>query len=442
MRRRAAGIGVDMSLTDDLERATVGGLVRYPELLDTETIAASQWSNRRRGAVVSAMRAMRAASQPVDLVTVSEVIAGDPARYLSVFDLSECYQAAPVQAAMAHYLQRVRRYSDLRSIRAACSAAVDRCTGATTADPDTLIGELRTAIEAIEAGVHGVDDPQHLASAVSDLLDDIERREKDPHQTTPATNFTALDHVMGGLVPGRLILLAARPGMGKTALAMQWALGATDTAPVLFAALEMSREEMAARVLASDGEIAARRIRDATMTEQDWVRAEQLKIDLADRVHQLWIDDRAEVTVDQLAARARLLAARHGAKVLVVDYLQLIQTDSRQNRTEAVGAISRKLKILAKQSGLCVVALSQLNRGVEQRQDKAPILSDLRESGSLEQDADQVLMLWRPGYYDDNIMDDHGIVCVRKNRHGTLADIRLRWVGRRTSFSDDIPPAL
>ena len=433
-----------MSATLELERATLGGLLQYPELLDIEQISANQWYDNRHGAVVSAMRGMRVAHQPIDLITVAEVIRSDAGLFGTVAALSIAYDAAPPRSAMAHYLARVRRYSDLRAIRAACVATVERCSSDTTTEPAELIGDLRQMIETIEATASGADDPQALAGAVSDLLDDIERREGEPEQTTAQTGFDSLDHVMGGLVPGRLILLAARPGMGKTALAMQWALGATATAPVLFAALEMSKDEMAARVLASDGEIAARRIRDATMTEDDWTKAEQLKLDLAGRVHQLWIDDRAQVTVDQLAARARLLAARHGARVLVVDYLQLIQTDNRRNRTEAVGEISRQLKVLAKQSGLCVIALAQLNRGVEQRQDKAPILSDLRESGSLEQDADQVLMLWRPGVYDDDTVDDHGIICVRKNRHGTLADIRLRWIGQRTTFmaAVDILPEL
>ena len=216
-----------------------------------------------------------------------------------------------------------------------------------------------------------------------------------------ATGLPELDRMTGGLQPQELTILAARPSMGKSSLAMQVALQAARVTqkPVLFFSLEMSKAGLTQSILSGESEINARDFREGAMNEMKFQRLEAAIETLQGAP--LFIDDTPAATPFQLLARSRALAARHGELALiVVDYLQLIESDSKSgNRTEKVSEISRSLKTLARQQNCPVLALSQLSRAVEQREDKRPLLSDLRESGGLEQDADVVQFIFRPEYY-------------------------------------------
>ena len=255
-----------------------------------------------------------------------------------------------------------------------------------------------------------------------------------------ATGFKDLDKLTSGLQPSDLILVAARPSMGKTAFTLNVAthVAVREKLPVAFFSLEMSKEQLVQRMLCSEGAIDSQRLRIGELEEQDWTRL----IRAADRLTNtpIFIDDTAGITVMELRSKARRLKAEHGLSLIVIDYLQLMQGRSSKNgdnRQQEISEISRSLKALARELNVPVIALSQLSRSVESRQVKKPMLSDLRESGSLEQDADIVMFLYREDYYDPdterkNITD----VIIAKHRNGPVDTIQLFFQKQFTKFEN------
>jgi replicative DNA helicase len=284
-----------------------------------------------------------------------------------------------------------------------------------------------------------------------------------------STGLTDLDRKLGGLHPSDLLILAGRPSMGKTSLATNIAFniakshkrgrthegveGSIEGGVVGFFSLEMSAEQLAARVLSEASEVPSEQIRRGDMTEMEFRRF----VDAAKSLEScpLYIDDTPALPISQLAARARRLKRTHGLDVLVVDYLQLLRGTSKDNRVQEVSEITQGLKAIAKELNIPVIALSQLSRAVESREDKRPQLSDLRESGSIEQDADVVMFVFREEYYRerekpaDHEMDKmaswqqmmeqcHGKaeVIIGKQRHGPIGTVELAFEGRFTRFSN------
>jgi len=289
-----------------------------------------------------------------------------------------------------------------------------------------------------------------------------------------SSGFADLDKLLGGLHPSDLIILAGRPSMGKTALATNIAFNAAkarinadhpeDGAIVGFFSLEMSAEQLATRVLAEESGVASDRIRRGDVSHEDFEKFVQASLSL--NSVPLFIDDTPALSITALRTRARRLKRQHGLSLIIVDYLQLLQGSqgnrAAENRVQEVSEITRGLKAIAKELSLPVIALSQLSRAVEQREDKRPMLSDLRESGSIEQDADVVMFVFREEYYisraeplrrvdeDDNKFNDRvdrwakdmercaglGEVIVAKQRHGPIATVKLRFNGRTTKFEN------
>ena len=242
-----------------------------------------------------------------------------------------------------------------------------------------------------------------------------------------------------GLHESQLVILAARPSIGKTALALNIAaqVAVERGQGVLFVSLEMSRQELAERLLVSLSGIDGYLVRSGHLSGTNWQGLEAARR----RVRSLWIDDTAIRTAGQIAANAIRLKARHNIALVVVDYIQLIESDSSRNtsRQEVVTKISRRLKVMAKQLRVPVVALSQLNRQPEMREDRRPRLADLRESGSLEQDADVVLLLHRPEFYDSNDQPGVAELIIAKNRNGQTGTVRLQFTKRLATFRDLAP---
>ena len=254
------------------------------------------------------------------------------------------------------------------------------------------------------------------------------------------SGFKDLDNLTSGLQPSDLILVAARPSMGKTAFTLNIAthVAVYEKKPVAFFSLEMSKEQLVQRMLCSEGGIDAQRLRVGELEEKDWTRL----ISAADRLAAapIFIDDTAGITVMELRSKARRLKAEHGLELIVIDYLQLMQgraSKNSDNRQQEISEISRSLKALARELNVPVIALSQLSRSVESRQVKKPMLSDLRESGSLEQDADIVMFLYREDYYDPdtenkNITD----LIIAKHRNGPVDTVQLFFHKQFTKFAD------
>ena len=258
------------------------------------------------------------------------------------------------------------------------------------------------------------------------------------------TGFKDVDHVFNGLQKSDLILVAARPAMGKTAFTLNIAQNVTMLydKTVAFFSLEMGKEQLVARILSSVAGVSSEKLRRAyDMDPTDWEKV----IVAADRMSKakLFIDDTPGLTVQDMRSKLRRLKVEHGLDLVIVDYIQLMQGRNSgkgsENRQQEVSEISRNLKLIAREFNVPLIALSQLSRGVESRPDKRPVLSDLRESGSLEQDADIVIFLYRDKYYDENSeMGDEAEVLIRKHRNGAVGTVRLLFKGELTRFLDTV----
>ena len=255
------------------------------------------------------------------------------------------------------------------------------------------------------------------------------------------TGFKDVDHVFNGLQKSDLILVAARPAMGKTAFTLNIAQNVTMLydKTVAFFSLEMGKEQLVGRILSSVAGVSSEKLRRANMDPTDWEKV----IAAADRMSKskLFIDDTPGLTVQDMRSKLRRLKVEHGLDLVIVDYIQLMQGRNSgkgsENRQQEVSEISRNLKLIAREFNVPLIALSQLSRSVESRPDKRPVLSDLRESGSLEQDADIVIFLYRDKYYDENSeKGDNAEVLIRKHRNGSVCTVELQFIGELTQFRD------
>jgi len=260
------------------------------------------------------------------------------------------------------------------------------------------------------------------------------------------TGFKDVDHVFNGLQKSDLILVAARPAMGKTAFALNIALNIAGKNPrseeekrtVALFSLEMGADQLVSRMICSEGMIDSEKIKRGNLDNDDLMKLETAVHFLNQK--NVFIEDSAFIKVNEVKAKCKLLKAEHGLDLVVIDYLQLLQGSKRtDNRQQEVSEISRNLKLIAREFNVPVIALSQLSRSVESRPDKRPVLSDLRESGSLEQDADIVIFLYRDKYYDENSeMGDEAEVLIRKHRNGAVGSVKLLFIGELTRFLDTV----
>ena len=255
------------------------------------------------------------------------------------------------------------------------------------------------------------------------------------------TGFKQLDEMTSGLQPGDLIIVAGRPSMGKTTLAVNMAenaaLGSKKSAAIF--SMEMSAESLTLRMLSSLGRINQAHLRSGRLQEDDWPRIDSAMTQLG--TASIHVDETPALTPTEIRARARRLKRERGLDLIVVDYLQLMQvTGTKENRATEIAEISRSLKALARELKVPVIALSQLNRGVEQRQEKKPVMSDLRESGGLEQDADVILLIYREDVYDPNTTRK-GIadIIIAKQRNGPTGEVQLTFLGQYTKFENYAP---
>ena len=279
-------------------------------------------------------------------------------------------------------------------------------------------------------------------SAIKDVLSEVYTKvtslyEKKSSMTGISTGFIDLDKKTSGLQDSDLIIIASRPGMGKTSYAMQIARNAAmiEKIPVAFFSLEMSKEQIAQRLMCSEARIDLQRLRSGNLRDDEWPKLGRAIENLSQC--NIYIDDAAFLTVMDLRSRARMLVSTHGIKLLIVDYLQLMQSgiNFKENRVLEITEISRNLKGIAKELKIPVIAISQLSREVEKREKKRPVLADLRESGAIEQDADMVLLLYRDDYYDES-SSEAGLaeINIAKHRNGPTGIIKLKFFKEYTLF--------
>jgi len=344
--------------------------------------------------------------------------------------------STPTAANIKEYASIVRGKSMLRELQGVADDIIES-TRSQQEDPQTVADLAEQRIYAVRQG-REVKSFTPVSEAIKSVYSNLDELASAPGQLPGLpTGIRELDNYIGGLNKSDLILLAARPGMGKTAFAMNMALNAAKKTrkTVVFFQLEMSAEQIATRLLSSEGHIDSKKLRMGTLEDSDWM-------DMADATKTLselpiLLDDNSGISVAEMKAKCRRLGDKLG--LIVIDYLQLMRAPGFKggdNRVQEVAEISRSLKIMAKDLGVPVLCCSQLSRGPEKRPNKKPMLSDLRESGSIEQDADIVLFLYREDYYNEEgkPKTNSADLIVAKNRHGETGEIKLQWVGQYSTF--------
>ena len=425
----------------EAERAVLGAI-----LLDGSTIhhalefldehAFFRDAHRR---IFEKMRRLFERGQAIDFITVKDELGragelddvGGPAYVASLVD------GLPHGVNVGDYARIVKEKSSLRALISSAGQILASAYEADR-DADEIIDEAERRIFAIaESSIHaGFVSMADLVNANFAMIDQAVQRKQ--LVTGVPTGFIELDEMMAGLQPSDLIIVAARPSMGKTSLVLNIAqhVGTKTDMTVGFFSLEMSKEQLFMRLLTSEAAIDAHRLRTGFLGERDFPKLTEAM----ERLHgeRIFIDDTASIGVLEMRAKARRLKAEHDLNLIVVDYLQLMQGKGRfENRVLELGSISRGLKALAKELNVPVVALSQLSRAPENRPGKRPQLSDLRESGALEQDADVVIMIYREDMYDPT-EENQGIaeLIVAKQRNGPTGSVKLAFLKQYTRFEN------
>ncbi len=425
----------------EAEESLIGAMLLSSEAVSIayETVTAEDFYRPLHGQIFGAIVALANAGEPVDYVTVQAKLQERGAVAVEVALLSSLQMNTPSPGNAAHYAELVRDKAQQRRLIAAAGAIVDEAYVATD-DVSGLIDEAERKINAIgdNRKFDSVSPLQRLLLADAEIV--AERGETRGSFHGLQTGYRSLDAVLQGLQPNSMTIVGARPGTGKTAFALGVLVhvGAVVQRPALYFSLEMSRQELAERILASTARIDSSKLRTGDLSEADWNRAHDAFGYLQSA--KIFIDDNPALTVMDVRSRARRIKQQNrDLGVVIVDYLQLMSSRGRaENRQVEVSEMSRSLKILARELECPVIALSQLSRKLEERADKRPVMSDLRESGSLEQDADVVLFLFRPEQYGEVANDKKADaeIIVGKNRNGPTRTAHLTWRGEFARFDN------
>lgn len=427
----------------EAEQAVLGAMLLKPDAVTTaaEELTADDFYRETHRLIFEAMMELKERTEPVDLVTLTEQLkkADKLAKIGGIPALSLIANSVPTAANVHYHARIVHEKAQLRSL---INAATEIAGAAyeSADEVEDIMDSAEKRILQVASGKRSKDFVP-LQDILLDTLEQIDLRYNNKGSITGLpTGFTELDHLTAGLQKSDLILVAARPSMGKTAFTLNIAAHVVLRAkePVAFFSLEMSKEQLVQRLLCSEGRIDSQRLRVGELEEKEWGDL----IDTANRLSAapLYIDDTPGITVMELRSKARRLKAEHGLSLIVIDYLQLMQgrgNKSGDNRQQEISEISRSLKALARELNVPVIALSQLSRSVESRQIKRPMLSDLRESGSLEQDADIVMFLYREDYYDPETENKNITeVIIAKHRNGPVDTVDLTFLKQFTKFGN------
>ncbi|MDR0469262.1 MAG: replicative DNA helicase, partial [Peptococcaceae bacterium] len=417
--------------SQEAEQASLGAMFLDKDaiVIGNEVLNPDDFYRDSHRLIFSAIKGLEQEGQPVDLVTVTEALRQKDAldKCGGMSYLASLANLVPTSAGIRHYAQIVKDKALLRKlirvteeINLRCYEDVESVTG--------LIGIAEQAVFEIGQGRSGLG-LMPIKDLLPSMVEQIESLSKRQEGITGIPSyFTALDQCTSGWQKSDLVILAARPSMGKTAFALNLAENAAVRykAPVAIFSLEMSREQLLVRLISSRANIEQTALRNGRLKGEEWTRL----IDAAAVLSQapIYVDDNPLITVDEVRSKARRMKVEADLQMIVIDYLQLMQSDrrSRENRQQEISDISRSLKALARELKIPVIALSQLSREVERSGDKRPGLSHLRESGALEQDADLVMFIYREDYYDRNT-DRQGIaeIIVGKHRNGPIGTIEL-----------------
>lgn len=427
----------------EAEQSLLGSLLlsagAIPEVV--EFVHSEDFYVENHSRVYSAILYLYANGQPVDAITVAEKLKtdGDLERIGGKPFLHTLINMVPTAANAKHYGRIVEKNSTLRSLISTATQIVERSYATGIDEVDELLDESENMVYSV---AHKRTSEGFVS--IKDLLpgnfEQIEKLyEKKAHVTGLATGFNDFDELTSGLQPSNLIILAARPSMGKTSLAMNIAanVGMKQKVPVAIFSLEMSENELTQRLLCAEARVNSQYLRTGRLQDDDWSKLSSALGRLAEAP--IFIDDSGQTTVMEMRAKARRLKHKHGLGLIIVDYLQLMYGSSRrnENRQQEISEISRSLKVLGRELEVPVIAVSQLSRAVEQRGgEKKPMLSDLRDSGAIEQDADLVVFIYREDYYnDESDAKGEAEIIVAKHRNGPTGTIRMTFLENYARFA-------
>jgi replicative DNA helicase len=439
----------------EAEQAVLGAVFLSPDALADamEFVEAKDFYRRAHQLLFQAMIDLNDDGEAIDVLTVNNRL--EMNNQLDdvggVAYIAELASSVPTAANVGYYAKLVAEKAVLRRVIAAATNIITQAKEQDEPVSDLLESAERQIMEVAENRTQS--GFKEISKVLTDSLDEIDKlSQQDEDITGLATGYKDFDHMTAGLQPDNLIILAARPAVGKTAFALNIAqnIGTSTDKTIALFSLEMSAESLVNRMLCAEGSISANHLRTGQLDEQEW--ANLIVAVGALSKTSIYIDDTPGIKMSEIRAKSRRLAKEKGdLGLIVIDYLQLIEGSNKESRQQEVSEISRQLKKLSKELSVPIIALSQLSRGVEQRQDKRPVLSDIRESGSIEQDADIVAFLYRDDYYeradgDDDDTDNNGQpenqdvgeveLIIEKNRAGARGTVKLLFIKSYNKFAN------
>lgn len=439
----------------EAEQAVLGAVFLSPDALADamEFVEAKDFYRRAHQLLFQAMIDLNDDGEAIDVLTVNNRL--EMNNQLDdvggVAYIAELASSVPTAANVGYYAKLVAEKAVLRRVIAAATNIITQAKEQDEPVSDLLESAERQIMEVAENRTQS--GFKEISKVLTDSLDEIDKlSQQDEDITGLATGYKDFDHMTAGLQPDNLIILAARPAVGKTAFALNIAqnIGTSTDKTIALFSLEMSAESLVNRMLCAEGSISANHLRTGQLDEQEW--ANLIVAVGALSKTSIYIDDTPGIKMSEIRAKSRRLVKEKGdLGLIVIDYLQLIEGSNKESRQQEVSEISRQLKKLSKELSVPIIALSQLSRGVEQRQDKRPVLSDIRESGSIEQDADIVAFLYRDDYYeradgDDDDTDNNGQpenqdvgeveLIIEKNRAGARGTVKLLFIKSYNKFAN------
>ncbi|MDJ0324996.1 replicative DNA helicase [Cryobacterium sp. PH31-AA6] len=444
----ARGGAETRTLPHDLlaEQSALGGMMLSKDAVAdvVETVRAADFYIPKHEIIFDAILSLYAQGEPTDVIAVTDELTklGELSRAGGADYLHTLTSLVPTAANAGFYSSIVAERALLRRLVEA-GTRIAQMGYSGEGEVLDLVNTAQAEIYAVTGGTE-TEDYVPLTDAVTAAIDEIEAAKlKDGQMTGVPTGFADMDELTNGFHPGQLIIVAARPALGKSTLALDFARAASikHDMPSIFFSLEMGRSEIAMRLLAAEASVPLQSMRKGSVDARDWTTIAATRGRINDAP--LYIDDSPNMTLVEIRAKCRRLKQRVGLKMVIIDYLQLMTSGKKvESRQQEVSEFSRALKLMAKELQVPVIALSQLNRGPEQRADKMPAISDLRESGSLEQDADMVILLHRESAYEkDNPRAGEADLIVAKHRNGPTRTVTVAFHGHYSRFADMVPGA-
>lgn len=433
---------------DVAEQSVLGGMLLSKDAIAdvVESLRASDFYKPAHETIYEAILSLYGHGSPADAITVADELKkrGELTRVGGAAYIHTLIASVPTAANAQYYAEIVKEHAIMRRLIEA-GTKIAQLGYANETEVDTLVDQAQAEIYAVTDG-NAKEDYVSFSEVLEETINEIDANSNRPDGVYGVpTDFIEFDELTGGLHGGQMIVIAARPGVGKSTLALDIARSAAihHQMTTVFFSLEMSRTELAMRILSSEGKISMGRLKKGDLDTEGWTNLATLqgRIDSAP----LFIDDSPNMTLMEIRAKCRRLKQRNDLKLVVLDYLQLMSSGKKvESRQQEVSEFSRSLKLLAKELDVPVIALSQLNRGSEQRTDKRPMVSDLRESGSIEQDADMVILLHREDMYNpDSERVGEADMIIAKHRGGPTRTIPLAFSGKYSRFNNmanEAPP--